>query len=266
MKHKIAFLTVLVCATLACSTLAPTPEATSAPTPEATSAPTTVVAPTPRSELTIQSSSFTETGDEPPYTIEAQIPQLVGSDERNVQSFNAYLQEIVNNEIGIFKYDTLSYASTPPILGGSSMDVQYQLIGQRGDIWSLQLLIMIFVDGAAHPSHYSISINYDLANSREIQLSELFAPNADYLKTISDFCKEELSKRDIGFENFSIGADPDLGNYTRWNLSDDGALQITFDEYQVAAYAVGPQTVKIPISQLAEIADPNGVLPLFETR
>ncbi|MCZ2127855.1 MAG: RsiV family protein [Anaerolineales bacterium] len=257
MKTKIALLTVITLLTLACSALVP-----SAPT----RTPQPTVSPWISSGLTLQSSPWKEAGDKPPYQIEAQIPQLVGADDSRVQIFNDYLTEIVKNEVEIFKTDTLSYASAPPIANGSSLDIQYQLIGQRGDVWSLQFLVMLYMDGAAHPSHYSISVNYDLANSREIQLSELFVPNADYLKTISDFCAAELSARDIGFEDFSVGAAPDLGNYTRWNLADDGSLIITFDEYQVASYAAGPQTVKIPISQLKEIINPSGALALFEVR
>ena len=44
---------------------------------------------------------------------------------------------------------------------------------------------------------------------------------------------------------FSDGAKPTPENYAVWNVSADG-LVITFNEYQVAAYAAGPQEVVIP--------------------
>lgn len=274
MKNKAFTLFVLlVFTTLACSlTGTPAPETpVSLIDPDA---PTFTPIPsfTPEAEtesallssgLTIQSSPFEEAGTEPPYTIKAQIPYLEGSTDQRVQDFNTYLKQLVQNEIDGFKANTVANASTPPILGGSSFEMQYTLLGQRGDIWSIQFTVFFFADGAAHPGHYSISVNYDLANGREVRLDELFLPTANYLQTISDICKAELSTRDIGFDGFSAGADPTPENYTRWNLSNEGFLVITFDEYQVAPYVAGPQTVTIPVSQLQDIADPNGILLSF---
>lgn len=273
MKNKKSLLLVLLLlVSLACSlTGTPTPE-TSAPlesiaptftpipsfTPEAQTAPAAL-----SSGLTVQSSPVEEAGTEPPYTIKAQVPYLQGSDDARVQSFNAYLKQIVQNEIDGFKTNTLAYASMPPMVNGSSLEIQYSVLGQRGDIWSIQFLVYFYADGAAHPGHYSISVNYDLANSREVTLDELFLPGSDYLTTLADISKAELATRDIGFESFSTGADPLPENYTRWNLSNEGFLVITFDEYQVAPYAAGPQTVTIPVSQLQTVVNPNGVLPLF---
>lgn len=275
MKIKFLFLLVLLLlASLACSLIGTSAPETSAPqvenvsptftpipsfTPEAQTAPAAL-----SSGLTMQSSAVEEAGAEPPYTIKAQVPYLQGSDDVRVQNFNAYLKQIVQTEIDSFKTGTLAYASTPPIVNGSSLDIQYSVLGQRGDIWSIQYLIYFYSDGAAHPGHYSISVNYDLANGRAITLDELFLPGSDYLTTLSEICKNDILTRDPGFESFISGADPLSENYTRWNLSNEGFLVITFDEYQVAPYAAGPQTVTIPITQLQSIANPNGVLPLFE--
>ena len=274
MRKNIFFLSViLLLVSLSCS-LTSTPEpVTSAPpvenipptftpipsfTPEAPTAAAAL-----SSGLTMQSSLAEEAGAEPLYTIKAQIPYLQGSDDVRVQNFNTYLKQIAQNEIDGFRENTLAYASTTPIVNGSSLEIQYSVLGQRGDIWSIQYLIYFYSDGAAHPGHYSISVNYDLANGREITLDELFLPGSDYLTIIADLCKTDLTIRDIAFEGFSGGADPLPENYTRWNLSNDGFLVITFDEYQVAPYAAGAQTVTIPISQLQSIANPNGILPLF---
>lgn len=273
MKNKKSLLLVLLLlVSLACSlTGTPTPE-TSAPLESVAPTFTPIPSFTPEAQtasaalssgLTVQSSPVEEAGTEPPYTIKAQVPYLQGSDDARVQSFNAYLKQIVQNEIDGFKTNTLAYASTPPMVNGSSLEIQYSVLGQRGDIWSIQFLVYFYADGAAHPGHYSISVNYDLANSREVTLDELFLPGSDYLMTLADISKAELATRDIGFESFSTGADPLPENYTRWNLSNEGFLVVTFDEYQVAPYAAGPQTVTIPVSQLQTIVNPNGVLPLF---
>jgi hypothetical protein len=273
MKNKFLFLSVvLLLATLACSLTGTSAPETSAPLESIAPTFTPIPTFTPEAQtgaaslssgLTMQSSPVEEAGTEPPYTIKAQVPYLQGSDDARVQNFNTYLKQLVQNEIDGFKTNTLAYATTPPIAAGSSLNINYSVLGQRGDIWSIQFINDFYADGAAHPGHYSISVNYDLANGREVRLDELFLPTANYLQTISDICKAELATRDIGFDGFSAGADPLPENYTRWNLSNEGFLVITFDEYQVAPYAAGPQTVTIPVSELQDIANPNGILLSF---
>ena len=62
---------------------------------------------------------------------------------------------------------------------------------------------------------------------------------------------------------FSDGAKPTPENYAVWNISAEG-LVITFNEYQVAAYAAGPQEVVIPFAALKDILDPQGPLNTFK--
>jgi hypothetical protein len=172
------------------------------------------------------------------------------------------MNQIVQDEIAQFKNDVLAFATNPPISAGSSFDFQYSIIDQRADIWSIKFDIYVYADGAAHPYGYSRTLNYDLSNGREITMDELFLSSSDYLQVISDYCKSQLATRDIGFDMLSAGADPLPENYQRWNISNAG-LTITFDAYQVAAYAAGPQIVVIPFSALQSIINPQSALALF---
>ena len=283
MKTKnLILIIVLLVATLACSLAgnpvvqppdnppisATAPEivitSTFTPIPTLTPAAPTFPPPTPMlsQTVTMQATPFSETGDAPTYTITAQIPNLQGSSDARVTNFNMLIEQIIQDEIDQFKTDVLAFASNPPIAAGSSFDLQYSIIGQRADIWSIKFEIYVYSDGAAHPNGYSRTLNYDLSNGREITLDELFLSGSNYLQTLSDFCKTQLSARDIGFEMFSAGADPLAENYQRWNISDQG-LVITFDMYQVAAYAAGPQLVVIPFSELQSIINPQGALAVF---
>jgi len=284
MKTKTLFLLVpLLIATLACnisgssrnpntlpiSATAPsitsTVASTFTPIPTLTpTQPPANVPPTPMLSQTVsmQSTPFGESGAAPVYTITAQIPNLQGSGDSRVADFNARLNQIVQNEITTFRNGILASAVNPPISAGSSLDIKYSVIGQRGDIWSVKFDISFYADGAAHPGLYSTTITYDLSNGREITLGELFIPNSNYLQAVSDYCKAQLSTRDIGFESNQQGADPLPENYQRWNISNDG-LTITFDEYQVAAYAAGPQIVTIPFSALQSVISPNSAVGWF---
>jgi hypothetical protein len=280
--NNLFLLVVLLMSALACSLSGVTPgnppidlpisatapvvivEPTFTPIPTLTLAPPTLPPPTPMLSqiVSIQPSPFSETGNAPVYTITAQIPTLQGSSDTRVTNFNTLIEQIIQDEIAQFKTDVLAFASNPPIAAGSSFDLQYSIIGQRADIWSIKLEIYVYSDGAAHPNGYSRTLNYDLSNGREITLDELFLSGSNYLQVLSDFCKTQLSTRDIGFEMFSAGADPLAENYQRWNISDEG-LVITFDPYQVAAYAAGPQLVTIPFSELQSIINPQGALAVF---
>ncbi len=274
---KLFPLFVLWIAALACSTSnvtvsAPTmtqdspapPQAVFTAIPTFTQSVPTIPPPTPRfSEvLTVQDMTFNDSLESPPFASTIDIPVLQGSNDPRVAAFNELLYRTAQNEADQFKNDVLAYASVPPMTSGSSFDLRYSVIGQRGDVWSIKYDVSFYSDGAAHPGHYSITINYDLANGRQIALAELFLPGSNHLQIISDHCKTDLAARDITFDMFSSGADPLPENYQHWNLSDSG-LVITFDEYQVAPYAAGPQTVMIPFSVLQGVINLDGVLSPF---
>jgi hypothetical protein len=199
------------------------------------------------------STPYKEEHKAPDYTITAQIPTMVEAIQPSVQKFDEYLNGIVQKEIAAFK-DSMAQQPATPIMAGSSFDVTYEEIGQSGSIWPLKINFMGFVDGAAHPYHYSITVNYDLALERDLTLDDIFLPNSNYLQVLSDECAKQLKERGIGFEDeiFSKGADPLPENYKLWNLSKDGLI-ITFSEYQVGPYAAGPQVVTVPYSVLKDV-------------
>ena len=231
--------------------------ATTIPTDTPTPAPTDTPTPAPLSQsVTLTSVHFEESGQSPNYTITSETPALTGVDDQRVDAFNATAAAVVDHDVNEFKA-SLKYQPPTPITSGSFIDVKYEVLSPPGDILSIKFNAMGYGDGAAHPYHYSQTLTFDLERGLQIQLFQLFQSDASYLQVIADYCKAELSTRDIAFDAFITGADPTEENYRNWNLTADGLL-ITFDEYQVAAYAAGPQTVLIPYSQLSSILDPQG--------
>ncbi|MDD2922718.1 MAG: DUF3298 domain-containing protein [Anaerolineales bacterium] len=258
---SIVLIMVVACGTP--SFPAPDPTAVSTFTSVPTDAPTaTLETPLSSQSLTLTSIPFSESKDGPVYALTAQIPQLQGSDDPRVAAFNARLNELVQNEIDRFRQDILANQPVAPIAFGNAFDMTYALIGQRGDVWSIKFDAYFNYDGAAHPGSYSVALNYDLAQGRELALDDLFLHGVNHLQTIADYCKAELSTRDIAFEMFQDGANPTPVNYRNWNLSDEG-LVIAFDAYQVAPYAAGPQIVVIPYAELMRLASPQSALRFF---
>ncbi len=203
-----------------------------------------------------------EDGSSPRYSITGQTPRLAGSEDKRVIEFNQKVNDMIEGEINKFREDILAHAPSAPITSGSSFDVGYYLVYQGGNLWSLKLNFSGYTDGAPYSYRYSLTLNYDLEQGRELSLGDLFAEDAKFLKPISSYCIFELSRRSIGFYGgFQRGAEPTLENYRNWNITNEGLL-ITFDEYQVAPYTYGVQTVTVPYSELRPLINMQGPLAM----
>jgi len=261
---RLIVLGVLVPLLLACSAafsiIRPTP--TSLPTSEPITA-----SPIPflSTQLTLVSVPLIETdpgSQYPPYTITAQTPQLNGSDDPRVLAFNQRLGELITGEVDVWR-KSFQQLPVTPLSNGSSLNVSYTLASQIGELWSFKFDFSFYSDGAAHPGLNSITLNYDLGQGRELALGDLFLPDSAYLEAVAQYCIAELYRQPYSDMFIGDGAEPTLQNYRNWNITADGLL-ITFDEYQVAPYAAGPQAVLIPYGELREFIDPQGPLAILD--
>ncbi len=250
---KLFFTSLSLLFILACNALTLTSPVTPSSVP-ATVTPVVLIS----QQVTVISAPYNETNQTTPFTITSQTPQLTGSDDPRVAAFNQRLNALVTKEVDTFRQSFLQNTA-PTVNNGSSLDVSSTLISQINDLWSFKFDFSFYSDGAAHPGLYSITVNYDLGQGRELALSDLFLPNSNYLEVISNYCIAELSKQPFFEGPFSEGAQPTSENYRNWNIAPDG-LMITFDEYQVAPYAAGPQKVTVPFGELQAVINPQGPL------
>lgn len=201
------------------------------------------------------------------YTVKARYPQATGAarDPRLVK-MNRELLKMVTSGVNEFRGNFTTYQKPlGPV--GSYYESDYAVTLATNDLVSIAFGISFFGEGAAHPNHYTVVFNYDLSAGKQLKLADLFKPNSDYLKVISDYAindlteqlREQTSGGDPDTDWIREGAGPKDENYKSWNLSDKG-LEITFDAYQVASYAAGPHEVIIPLSALKDVIDPNGPL------
>ena len=94
------------------------------------------------------------------------------------------------------------------------------------------------------------TFNYDSKNNKDIKLAELFPNNPDYLKTISDFAKTDLTSQFQNDTSFPLdfidtGTKPALENFQNFTVSND-SLTFYFPKYQVAPGAYGEEKVVMP--------------------
>jgi hypothetical protein len=255
-KIFLAF-TLILTASLACNVLAVPATPTTVPT--STSAPTATPVPFYQ-QVTVSSTNFSDFGNSPDYKITAQIAAINSSDPRAL-TFTTEIHNFVQGLIADFKKNMASLAP-PPISATSYLDVRFQVVSPPGNILSLKYQTEGYISGMAHPYHLISSFNYDLEQGKGLVLGDLFLPNTDYLGAISKYCVAQLGTRDIDFKDFTQGADPTADNYKDWNITPDG-LMITFNEYQVAPYSAGPQTVTVSYGELKSLIDPKGPLGSF---
>lgn len=234
---------------------------TSTPEPTATGLPTPSPFPTfISSRVTLQSVPYAENNpgsNYPPYTIKAQIPQLTGSSDLRVQSFNQSLSNFVTGKISNYRQEFKAVNFISDTMK-SDLDVIYTLVTQVGDVWSFRFDFSYYLAGAAHPNVDSIALNFDLAQGRELALSDLFIPNSNYLGLISNYCSNQL-RNELGDAFYPEGAQPSLENYKNWTVTVDGIL-ITFEAYQVGPGAAGTPQVEVPYNELSSVILSDGPL------
>jgi hypothetical protein len=195
------------------------------------------------------------------YDIETSAPQLSGADSARVEKFNQAVANLVAERAGEFKKEIADMAREGGVPeSGASLNVVYEVIAANRDFISVLFYILDY-EGGAHPTHASKSLNYDLNRNAPVALADLFTPNLNYLKIISDYSIRELKKLETT-SDVEEGAGPKIENFHSWNITPFG-LKITFDTDQIGAYAVGEHEVIVPYSVLKPIIKPDGLLAQF---
>jgi hypothetical protein len=213
--------------------------------------------------LDLGSKAIKQTSRKPKYEVEVTYPQITGSNSASVTAFNHQIEALVQKDVTDFRGGVEDPdPAAPADTSGSSFSATYRVTVATPDLISVALVISEFSAGAAHPNTYSVSISYDLKSGRPLRLEDLFAAGKPYLESISKACVAHL-KTKLGDmsdpEWLERGAGPKAENYKNWNLTTTG-LEITFDSYQVAAYAAGPQQVFLQYTDLKPLIKVDGPL------
>ena len=224
----------------------------------------------------VTSKSIKETNKKLKYEIDAEYPQISGASDSRFDKFNQEAKSLAAAEAARFRKEMAEWAADQAELEnqdpqlGSSLDIWYSVSLATDDLISTQFNIGRYFQGAAHPNSNSRVLNYDLKAGKAIRLTDLFKPGTKYLQTISSYAIKDLKKQSQSKGGESMfddewlqkGAGADADNYQSWVITKKG-LGITFDSYQVAPYAAGPQYVLIPYSALKDIIKPDGPLAQF---
>ncbi|MGC5324725.1 WG repeat-containing protein [Brevibacillus sp. SYSU BS000544] len=120
----------------------------------------------------------------------------------------------------------------------------------------LQLTGYNFPFGAAHGMPTMVYAIIDLQGGRFFQLKDLFRPNSNYVQVLSDIIGQQIKtdpQYSYVFPDSYKGIQPDQPFYVK-----EDALYIYFSPYEIAPYAAGFPTFRIPFAQIMNIINVNG--------
>lgn len=134
------------------------------------------------------------------------------------------------------------------------MQAYYEIKTNERNILSLSLIVYAFT-GGAHGMTTIKSLTFDVTTGRQYTLKELFKPNSDYVKRLSDIIAVKLKEWNTplldGFKTIMPNQDFYIA---------DHSLVIYFQLYEISPYVAGFPYVPIPIWDIQDIIKPDGPL------
>ena len=205
------------------------------------------------------------------YSVNAEYPQIDG--DSRFDGFNREARALVTRDVAAFKTaETSENANDVSGLTSetqnSTLDTGYDFHYATDNLISVAFTEGTYERGAAHGNSTTQVINYDVKGGKKLALADLFKDKSGYLKVIAAYCQKELKERArkpdamVLPELIETGAGARADNYRGWNITKKG-IWITFDPYQVAAYAGGPQYILVPYSVLKDIIKPDGPIGAY---
>lgn len=107
---------------------------------------------------------------------------------------------------------------------------------------------MYWFSGGAHGMTVLKSVTFDVATGRIYYLKDLFKENSHYVKRLTDIIKRQIQERDIPVIVDFTSIKPDQDFYI-----ENTTLVIYFQLYELAPYAYGFPTFKIPTQEIEDI-------------
>lgn len=192
------------------------------------------------------------------FDIQITYPYIAGND-----NFNKLSEGMINKQLSDFK--TISLENDKAVKENDPEDYeayprQYSLYisYDRGNTEDENIVSIVFnissFTGGAHGSNYFIALNYNLKDSKEIMLADIFSGQTGYLQKISDYCIKDLTDqitKQSGQEYTDLawikeGAGVNEENFSIFRI-DKNTITFYFPQYQVASYAQGDFRVTMPL-------------------
>jgi Deacetylase PdaC/Protein of unknown function (DUF3298) len=199
------------------------------------------------------------------YKIDVTYPQIEGTKHPRILSLNNKIRRLVAEQyrwlLNSTEPLTHSLYKNPDV--NNSVDLSYEISTATDELLSIYFEVYSYGVGAAHSVQHSFTVNYDFRSDRLLELVDIFKPNENHLKFISQYCIDDLAKRH-GADKFLSKDDlaPKAKNYQSWDITKEG-VRVHFDACTVFACAEGKQIVDIPFTVLKDKLNPDSSIILY---
>jgi hypothetical protein len=201
--------------------------------------------------LQVTTGRIQEESQDPSAILDIEYPVFSSTDGYPVEGINQEVKSILNRQVDEFRKTIQEQEQIPELQAyPNSLYIRYEMRQNAEGLVSIYFPMSFYSQGAAHPLPFSETLTYDLKQNRRLELVDLFKPGTDYLSLLSQYSIEDLKRQDVLM--WEEGAQPQPENFKSWNITPEG-LVITFDPYQVTAYAMGYQKVILPWHALADV-------------
>ncbi|MGJ0845166.1 DUF3298 and DUF4163 domain-containing protein [Tissierella praeacuta] len=181
--------------------------------------------------------------------LEIYYPQIYGLE-------NIYVEDRMNNSILEAMYNQIAqqgyYENSETYINGT-----WELKNNDKGILSLTLINYAF-SGGAHGLTIVKGLTFDIKNGRLYELKDLFKPESNYIKVLSEEVEEQIEDRNIQTLEEFKSIKPNQDFYIA-----DLSLTIFFQEYEIAPYSYGILYFPISIYEIQDIIDENGPLGIM---
>ncbi|TXC92694.1 DUF3298 and DUF4163 domain-containing protein [Metabacillus litoralis] len=172
-----------------------------------------------------------------------------------MQMTNQQLQRLINTAI---VYETHKLINEQ--VGNMPTTVKemlgfYEIKNNQRQVLSLTFSNYTYHDQAAHGMTYLRSLTFDLKKGKQCQLRDLFKPEVDYMKKLSEIIKMQMKQRDIPLLHEFNTIKPNQDFYIA-----DKTLVIYFQLYEITPYVFGFPIFPISFYDIQELIDENGPL------
>lgn len=139
-----------------------------------------------------------------------------------------------------------------------SLDISYEETALAEQTRSVIFTVSDYT-GGAHPNSYFQTYTVDASTGELLTLADVFRDVDAGLLAVSGLAAQAILS-DMGemadAQWVTDGTAPAAVNFQFWALADN-ALRVFFPPYQVGPYAMGPQVVDIPLSDLYDLLAPR---------
>lgn len=122
------------------------------------------------------------------------------------------------------------------------------------DVLSLTLINYAF-SGGAHGLTVVVPITFNTKNGKVYKLKDLFKPDSNYVKRLSELVENQIKERDIMVLGEYTGINPNQDFYIA-----DKSLMLFYQLYDLAPYAYGIPYFPISIYDIQDIIADEGPL------